>query len=360
MKPRIGILPGDASGIGPELVAKALGEPELGERARILLIGDEPVFEMGHLQAGMRHGLERVDARTDDWTLRDAFALHHTATIEPEEIRVAEVTEASGRACLANLDLALELAADGRIDAIVFGPFNKAALHAAGMGHDDELHYIAARLGVRSYISELNTLDGIWTSRVTSHIPLADVAGTISGVRIKDAVKLIEGTLRRSGTRRPRIAVAALNPHAGDGGNFGREEIDIIRPAVEALARRQMAVDGPWPSDTIFLKAKRGEIDAVVTMYHDQGQIALKLMGFDRGVTVLGGLPFPIATPAHGTAFDIAGRVSRRPAPCARLSAWPATWWSTGATPDRRTQGRAHRKHWEITYNGAVTVPSTP
>jgi len=143
---------------------------------------------------------------------------------------------------------------------------------------------------------------------VTSHIALKEVADSIEGERICEAVALIDRTLKRSGLARPRISVAALNPHAGDGGKFGREEIDIIRPAVERMARRQIAVDGPWPSDTVFLKAKAGEIDAVVTMYHDQGQIALKLMGFDRGVTVQGGMPFPVTTPAHGTAFDIAGQ----------------------------------------------------
>lgn len=167
---------------------------------------------------------------------------------------------------------------------------------------------MAEYLGVKGYISEVNTLEGIWTSRVTSHIALRDVADTVSEERICEAILLIDGLLRRSGIKRPRISVAALNPHAGDGGNFGNEELVVIRPAVEKMAARQLAVDGPWPSDTVFLKAKAGEIDAVVTMYHDQGQIALKLMGFDRGVSVLGGLPVPVATPAHGTAFDIAGK----------------------------------------------------
>ena len=104
------------------------------------------------------------------------------------------------------------------------------------------------------------------------------------------------------------IAVAALNPHAGDNGKFGREEIDILKPAIAKAQANQMNVTGPWPSDTVFLKAKRGEVDAVVTMYHDQGQIAIKLLGFERGVTVAGGLPIPVATPAHGTAFDITGK----------------------------------------------------
>ena len=308
MKPRIGILSGDPGGIGPELVAKLLDDPNLRERAGILLIGDDGVFRLGQAQACVSHVLERVDVRDSDWSQTEGFAHHPTQCADPAPIRIGEISEAAGRATLANLDLALEFASNGWIDAIVFGPFNKAALHAAGMGHRDELHYMAARLGVQDHFSELNTLEGLWTSRVTSHIPLRDVADSISGERIADAVLLIHRTLLRAGYERPRIAVAALNPHAGDGGNFGREEIDIIRPAVETLARRQLAVDGPWPSDTVFLKAKRREIDAVVTMYHDQGQIALKLMGFDRGVTVLGGLPFPIATPAHGTAFDIAGK----------------------------------------------------
>ena len=146
------------------------------------------------------------------------------------------------------------------------------------------------------------------TTRVTSHIGLKDVAGNISQEAVLKAVNLAHGALVKSGRAQPKIAVAALNPHAGDNGKFGREEIDILAPAVQTAQLQQMDVSGPWPSDTVFLKAKRGEVDAVVTMYHDQGQIAIKLMGFDRGVTVVGGLPIPVTTPAHGTAFDIAGK----------------------------------------------------
>ena len=129
---------------------------------------------------------------------------------------------------------------------------------------------------------------------------------TIDG--IVGALELTWAALRDAGFDPPRIAVAALNPHAGDGGNFGREEIDVIAPAVAKARARGLPADGPFPADTVFVRAKRGDYDAVLTMYHDQGQIAMKLMGFDRGVTVLGGFPFPICTPAHGTAYDIAGR----------------------------------------------------
>lgn len=307
-RPRIGLIPGDPGGIGPELVARLLDQAGVAEAADILLIGDRPVLEAGQAVAGLAYPVTPLDATREDWTTAGRFALHEMRTIDPDDICPAEVTRAGGGSVLRTLDTALDLARAGVIEGILFAPFNKAAMHLAGLGHDDELHYMAEKLGVTGYVSELNTLDGMWTSRVTSHIALREVADTITEERVHQAVYLIDGVLRRSGIARPRIAVAALNPHAGDNGNFGTEEIEILEPAVRKLAGRQMAVDGPWPSDTVFLKAVAGEIDAVVTMYHDQGQIALKLLGFDRGVTVQGGLPFPVATPAHGTAFDIAGR----------------------------------------------------
>ena len=308
MKPRIGIIPGDPGGIGPELIAKLLVDPEVADKADILLIGDRHLFELGQQQAGQEIEMTGCDGRTDDWASLSGFALHHRDTIAPEDVRLAEVTYANGHSALDNLNCALEMARDGVIDAITFGPFNKAALIEAGLGHEDELHYMAEFLGVDTYISELNTLNGIWTSRVSSHIALKDVSGFITEHRITEAVHLIDRTLRRSGLSRPRLSVAALNPHAGDNGNFGMEEIEVINPTVETLRQKQVNVDGPWPSDTVFLKAKAGDVDGIITMYHDQGQIALKLMGFDRGVTVQGGIPFPVTTPAHGTAFDIAGR----------------------------------------------------
>jgi 4-hydroxythreonine-4-phosphate dehydrogenase len=307
MKPRIGIIPGDPGGIGPELIAKLLADPEVREKADILLIGDRHLFEMGQAQAGAEIEMVACDARKDDWTDIGGLAIHERETIAADDVRLAEVTYANGHSALSNLNCALEMARDGIIDAITFGPFNKAALIEAGLGHEDELHHMAEFLGVEGYISELNTLNGIWTSRVSSHIALKDVASYITEHRITEAVYLIDRTLRRSGLSRPRLSVAALNPHAGDNGNFGMEEIEVINPTVETLQAKQVNVDGPWPSDTVFLKAKAGEVDGIITMYHDQGQIALKLMGFDRGVTVQGGIPFPVTTPAHGTAFDIAG-----------------------------------------------------
>ncbi len=312
-KPKLALIPGDPSGIGPELTAKVLADPETSQLADILVVGDGCVLSQGCAQAGREISLNTCDPERDEWNQSRPYAWLRTSTIDADRINVAEATKASGRSVLRTLELVLDLARDSIVDGFVFAPFNKEAMHLAGLEFSDELHFMADRLGLDTPFSEVNTLDGIWTSRVTSHIPLSEVAGTISAERITEAANLIHGLLRSSGIRHPRIAVAALNPHAGDGGNFGSEEIDIIRPAVEKIAESQMAVEGPFPSDTVFLKAKAGEIDAVVTMYHDQGQIALKLLGFDRGVTVQGGLPFPVTTPAHGTAFDIAGKGSADP-----------------------------------------------
>ena len=143
---------------------------------------------------------------------------------------------------------------------------------------------------------------------MTSHVPLKGVAALITRASILQAIERTRDAMMQAGFTAPRIAVAALNPHAGDGGNFGTEEIEVIGPAVEEARGRGHSVEGPFPSDTVFLRAKAGLFDAVLTMYHDQGQIAMKLMGFDVGVTLLGGYPVPIATPAHGTAYEIAGK----------------------------------------------------
>ena len=306
MRPKLAIVPGDPAGIGPELVAKLLTQEGVRDAADILLVGDGHLWQRGAAQAGL--GLELNPIAEDDIAGFVGLAHLDLETIDPGDVQIAEVSVAGGTTSLRCLDKALDLAQAGLVDGVMFAPFNKAAMTAAGLDAEDEHRYMARYLGFTGYHSEINVLDDLMTTRVTSHIGLRDVAAQIDGPGIERAIDLAHATLQRSGKTRPHVAVAALNPHAGDNGKFGREEIDVIEPVVKACQERQMNVTGPWPSDTVFLKAQRGEVDAVVTMYHDQGQIAIKLMGFERGVTVAGGLPIPIATPAHGTAFDIAGK----------------------------------------------------
>lgn len=224
------------------------------------------------------------------------------------DIQRGQVSEASGRFATENFRRALAMAAASDADAVCFTPFNKAAMRLVTPGYDDEIGFTAAAIGFQGMAKEFNLLEGLWNARVTSHVALKDVAALLTKERILENLRLTDSALRASGLARPRIAVAALNPHAGDGGNFGHEEIDVIAPAVEAGRQEQIACDGPFPADTVFVRARRGDFDAVLTMFHDQGQIAMKLIGFDAGVTLMGGFPFPICTAAHGTAYDIAGR----------------------------------------------------
>jgi 4-hydroxythreonine-4-phosphate dehydrogenase len=298
---------GDPAGISPELTAKLLVLPEVLQAARFVVIGDARVLAMGAEQAGVRPEVA---------VTRDIAALPATdqpifvdlGHLDPATIKRGIVSAAGGHFALANFRAALELAGRGGAAAVTFTPFNKGAMRLAHPAYADEISFCEEVLGAGGHASEFNVLDDLWNARVTSHVALRDVASRITREAVLDGLKLTDSAMRAAGFAEPRIAVAGLNPHAGDSGNFGREEIDIIAPAVAEAQRLGIAADGPFPSDTVFLRAKAGAFDAVLTMYHDQGQIAMKLMGFDRGVTLLGGTPFPILTPAHGTAYDIAGR----------------------------------------------------
>ncbi len=181
-------------------------------------------------------------------------------------------------------------------------------MRLAHPAYEDEIVFTAEMLGFAGTASEFNILPTLWNARVTSHVPIGKVASLITFDNVLRGLKLTDRAMRESGYQRPRIAIAGLNPHAGDGGNFGREEIDVLEPVVQAAKAEGIACEGPFPSDTVFVRARKGEFDGVLTMYHDQGQIAMKLIGFEEGVTLLGGFPFPLVTPAHGSAYDIAGK----------------------------------------------------
>jgi 4-hydroxythreonine-4-phosphate dehydrogenase len=307
-KPLIALAMGDPAGISPELAAKVVALDEVRASAHLVVVGDRRVFDEGVRVAGVRIDVKMVapdgifEAHDDEPIFIDL------ANLDPASIDRGVAARQGGQFALENYRYALGLARDGRADAVCFTPFNKKAMRLARSSYDDEIAFSAEVIGVEGSASEFNILDKLWNARVTSHIPLAEVPARLTKERILRALELTDACMRTAGFPRPRIAVAGLNPHAGDGGNFGREEIDVIAPVVEAGKREGICVEGPFPADTVFLRAKNGAFDAVLTMYHDQGQIAMKLMGFDRGVTLLGGFPFPICTPAHGTAYDIAGQ----------------------------------------------------
>jgi 4-hydroxythreonine-4-phosphate dehydrogenase len=307
-KPLIALAMGDPAGISPELTAKVAALDEVRASARLIVVGDRRVFDEGVRVAGAKTDVKTVAPGAIFEAQGDECIFIDLANLDPMSIDGGVAARQGGQFALENYRYALEFARDGRADAVCFTPFNKKAMRLARSSYDDEIAFSAEVVEVEGSASEFNILDKLWNARVTSHIPLAEVPARLTKERILRALKLTDGCMRSAGFPCPRIAVAGLNPHAGDGGNFGREEIDVIAPVVEAGKRDGIRVEGPFPADTVFLRAKNGAFDAVLTMYHDQGQIAMKLMGFDRGVTLLGGFPFPICTPAHGTAYDIVGQ----------------------------------------------------
>ena len=306
-RPRLAVLPGDPNGIGPEVTAKLLARTENYAAADVVILADPPVLAAGAKVAGVT--LDPLPCRLDALRFEPGRpSLVPLDVITADAITPGQATLAGGRSALAGLTLAAAAAKRGDVDGIVFAPLNKHALRLAGLTQEDELRFMQDYFGVTGFVSEFNITGDLWTSRVTSHVPLRDVADAITGDGVVEAVRIVHANLVAAGRPAPRIAVAGLNPHAGDGGSLGREDIDIIAPAVARVRAEGIDARGPLPADTIFVAARRGDFDAVVSMYHDQGQIAMKLMGFDSGVTLHGGLPVPVATCASGTAFDIVGR----------------------------------------------------
>jgi len=271
---KVGITCGDPAGIGPEIVEAALESPLLPQGVDYIVIGSSDAFAPG------KPGL------------------------------------ASAQHALEALEEAVALARSGEIQAVVTGPVSKKWLHGTGFAFPGQTEFFADRCGVNNFAMCL-TGGKITVALATAHIPLIDVSRILTRSEIVRVGPLLAGFLLRRGVRHPRIAVAGLNPHAGEGGDLGSEEIDVIAPAIESLRgslNAAVEISGPYSADTVFHRVLQGEFDAVLCMYHDQALIPLKLHAFDEGVNITLGLPFPRTSPDHGTAFEIAGKGIARPA----------------------------------------------
>ncbi|MHB8064730.1 MAG: 4-hydroxythreonine-4-phosphate dehydrogenase PdxA [Ruminiclostridium sp.] len=307
MKPILGILLCEAAGIGPELVAKMCAQNKFEAYCRPLLIGDVRVLKLGMKIAGVEFPINIIeDISRIEWS--GSVPIVDLKNLDAQTVSLATVDAKSGRATGETMLAALDLCKSGIINGFVYAPLNKAALKCGGFNFESEMNMMANYLGWQGVFGEMNVVNGLWTSRATSHIPFKEISSHLTIEVLLDAIRLAHSTLKRNGYDNPRIAVAALNPHAGEAGSCGKEEIEVIIPAIDIAKTEGINVIGPYPADTIFINAFKGLYDAVTTLYHDQGQIALKLMKFHEGVTVSTGLPYPITTPAHGTAFDIAGK----------------------------------------------------
>lgn len=308
-KPVLGILMGDSAGVGPELVAKLAVSNFYAEYCRPILIGDVRIFE---------HALEVVGGQAEHYVISSVSEADWSRGLpvldqkdqDPAQVKMGELNLMCSVSVNKMLDLAIDLCKKGELEGFCFAPFNKQGMKLAGCPYESEHHVMAHSFGIADQpFGEINVAAGMWTTRTTSHIPLSQVSSSLSVEKIFRAITLCHTSLKMAGYENPRIGVAALNPHAGEGGKCGREEIDIIAPAIAKAQEAGINAMGPDSSDILFHNAFNKKMyDGVVTMFHDQGQIALKLLGFSGGITIAGGQPVPVVTCGHGTAYDIAGK----------------------------------------------------
>jgi len=301
---------GDAAGIGPEVIVKALAVEKLRQRACFFIVGDQRVLQQGIEVAGRGFEFEILENGKEARRQPGKVYMLDQGNLAPGDFAIGQVSVETGRAMGQDLARAVSLVQDGLADGMVFGPLTKAALNLGGYEVKDELHYLAqlVKMPAGAVFGEINKMGRLWLGRVTSHVALKDIVLHINQESILNGLQLLVQTMSSYGGKPPQILVAALNPHAGDGGLFGTEENEIIAPAVSLAQQRGISASGPYPADTIFLRYIRGQGDGILAMYHDQGQIGAKLLGFNRAVTILAGLPLVVATPAHGSSFELAGK----------------------------------------------------
>ena len=306
----IAVTMGDPAGIGPEIVAKLVAMADLP--ARPIVVGDVGVMQRAAQSYGGGQDIREI-ASVDEVSPSPGVIEVLQAGSPLDAPPLGKVDATCGQAAFDAVRLAINLAKAGEISAIVTAPINKEALSAAGIlypGHTEML----ADFGGAQKVAMMLANESLRVVLVTIHCSLREAIERITFDSVSEAIKLAHDGTRQFGIERPRVAVAGLNPHAGEGGLFGREEIEVIAPAIALAREAGIDVSGPWPGDTVFMQARQGRFDVVVAQYHDQGLIPVKYMGLEDGVNVTLGLPFVRTSPDHGTAFDIAGKGVADPA----------------------------------------------
>ncbi|MDP3880032.1 MAG: 4-hydroxythreonine-4-phosphate dehydrogenase PdxA [Dehalococcoidales bacterium] len=306
-RPVIAITMGDAAGIGPEVVVKALLSVSIYGICRPLVVGEGFVIQEAIKLAGKRLRLRPVksaDGLEGQYGTIELLDLHN---LKREEIVRGQVCAPCGRAAMEYIAEAARLALNGEVSALVTAPINKEATRRGGYGEVGHLEFLARLTGATEYATMLVS-GSLRVVHLTTHHSLRQACDLVTRERVLARLKLTHDSFRGWGIEHPRIGVAALNPHAGEGGLFGSEELEQIEPAVQDA--RSLAIDarGPFPADSVFNRALGGEFDVVLAMYHDQGHIPVKVYGFEQSVSVALGLPLVRTSVDHGTAFDIAGK----------------------------------------------------
>lgn len=300
----VAVTMGDAAGIGPEIVAKTFADPDFSVPA--IVIGDLGVLSRAVALLDASIEVRRIERPSDARGGRGGIDVVAASEL-PADLPLGKVDARAGAAAFSYIERAVGLALAGEVSAIATAPIHKEALKAAGIPYPGHTEMLADLTDTADYAMMLfnNELRIIL---VTIHVALREAIDSLSVERELKTIRLAAGATRRLGIAQPRVAVAGVNPHAGEGGLFGQEDLDIIAPAIEAARAEGIDASGPWPGDTVFMQARQGRFDIVVAQYHDQGLIPVKYLGIDQGVNVTVGLPFIRTSVDHGTAFDIAGR----------------------------------------------------
>ena len=305
-QPIVAITLGDPSGTGPELILKALSQPEVRALGRMLIVGDAATLARAQGYTGTTLRLNAVTEPEAARFAPDALDVLDLKNVDLAQVPVGKVSPMAGHAAYEYVKTAAELALAGRVGGIVTSAINKAALNAAGHhfdGHTGLLADVCKAPGATMML----VADKLRVSHVSTHVSLRQAIDRVRPERIIKVLQLTNEAVKRLGIAKPKLAVAGLNPHAGEGGLFGDEEATYIAPAIEQARALGMDVSGPWPGDTIFFRAAQGEFDGTVAMYHDQGHVAAKMLGIWRGVNVTLGLPIIRTSVEHGTDFSNAG-----------------------------------------------------
>lgn len=316
VKPRIAISVGDPAGIGPEITVKALQDPGVWEICTPVVVGNLAVLQSISKILGSSLPVKAAQNLPSAESERAVYVVE--CGLPAEDVPFGQVSKEAGEASYAYINKAIDLALAGDAGAVVTGPIHKEAIHLAGCPHPGHTEIFASRTGTKRYAMMLAHGD-LRVSHVCTHVSLRKACDLCTRERVLETIMLTASALKSMGISRPRIAVAGLNPHAGEGGLFGDEEVKEIIPAIEDARAKGLTVDGPVPPDTVFVKARGHQYDAVVAMYHDQGHIPLKVAGFDldpvtgkwasvKGVNMTLGLPIIRTSVDHGTAFGKAGK----------------------------------------------------
>ncbi len=311
-KPLLAITMGDAAGSGPEIITRALADPEISELCRCVVIGDAAVMKEALQITGMPAEIRAIHKLTEalfQYGVIEVIDLHN---IQIDQLRRGKVDSMAGKAAFEYIKLATDLALSGECDAIVTSAINKEALNKAGYHYDGHTELLAELCRV-SDVAMMLVFGQLRIAHVTTHVSLRKAIEMVRPERIITVIKLTDEAVRQMGINKPRIAVAGLNPHAGEGGLFGDEEVKYIKPAIESACRQGLNVIGPFPPDSVFFRTAEGQFDAAIAMYHDQGHIAIKMLGITQGVNVTLGLPIIRTSVDHGTVFGKAGKGTADP-----------------------------------------------